>query len=1539
MEIKMTTPMLGRLRLATLQDVSDIFELINESMAKNFRIRQVFDIIVLIESCTLSIVQLNDKNVIVGFLAAKDHPLLPSVHPSAWEHYIWTKYKTIEMTARNTLFIHLLCWSKLYGREVVDSLLKSLFMHDSYLMNVAFIKCMPKYPMLMPGQSRCEGSFRRVSAAERGLPPDLVPSLCLAERSEVCPRLRVRRAVEEDNDDLVPIIEQHSKRLREMYGEFYISELISRHPESERVLLVGERQELAIGVMILNTMIDYESLEESFDLSPFAGLRHLGGKPVVQYVNSSSEILGSTKPERRDSNLRRSGNPVPPCDKAEQKTKIMMTFAIVNIRFILILINRLRFLVFIISHNLVLILNKVYLSIYLFPQTLNWGYEASQWESEEVVFPLPMVDNDDDLGEYDIVNITNELMRIPRPLSVELNIVFELPTPFNKTIYLSHRLKSDRTLQVTTKEMLVAQDLENNILKPKKAVSTDKIRPRSAFEIVRYSGTPNAFLLEVFAMHPDYDERYGYDILQTAFEMFPDRDYCVLCLPSNQPAFPLLEHFTLVTPKHYREKYTSQSLYVAHVNTVRESVAVRPAEAFDFPSMAHILEHVYDKQNILRLLERSLVSDDLDAYVLLSQRQAVGVVILESLDNCVGVRTQYDLEPEPRSAGTDGAIIAGILSPALEPHARWYLRDLIRHSKFYHLFWPSQLNKTGKVHYSSRNVMSLAGRMVPIVPYRHHVPNITGIKYLDKVRNSTKSCALFGIETHLTALPKVDVNHGIVVVGASRTGLAFIETLLMGPASRYLTFTNITLVSEHGLPMLCECIPAAETCVPRSGRYTDRYLKSLPLYYYVDCITGVMVEIDRKKKFIRLQGGAVKYYDELVLTCGQQFQHPDYLAESFAHSKKMSKGKPCERILMDNPKYRPDKVPPRPDLPDNVFVINSMYEANICLRRLMSMVNARTELYEIPFHLSAKNRVIVYGDHLESYSTMAALLELGITPKEIAFVEPFPPVDRNVMRVNCFNDELIDERVQASLDNLGIYVYRKCHFVSWQTQGTRITSLDVMSSLHRISIPCFALFYYGLKAINYYAFKAISECGLVYDGGLVVDTKFKTNDAHVYGAGTCVQYSRRLRADRQLHRDRCSEDVGEALANIFLRQMDPFVMADPESDLLDPMPRYRSSLLTWYTLYTLYNIYLSTISLLHFDKCLIFFQLSSSKHRNRWEPVMEFESPLLLAATFPGPLYYSHLKSPGVDIPMEVRLTLPHQGHSLITDKDGNYFQLQLDEFHCIDGATCLAKKVPCYDILAQIHGMHESLFNNLLARFMMNKIDDFYEFFMQPWMSALYQETFGNLLRHICQQNVGTVITEIFKTFLLLFPVLLTKIDGQTIYLYRVVSCIIEISRGPDLKCCFDISYLGTKLQYLTFILQVYDLVKSHFSLITRDDMSFNEDGMETSEKVTDTMSCSTIHSCYSEPGCFFCAGDAPNLGTVRSVIERFIPISTEMNEGLKKHLPSECGQSTIMRNDAKAFWHALGGDRIVTAHLAHYFDRNRVLNPQYANIRPDLI
>lgn len=51
------------------------------------------------------------------------------------------------------------------------------------------------------------------------------------------------------------------------------------------------------------------------------------------------------------------------------------------------------------------------------------------------------------------------------------------------------------------------------------------------------------------------------------------------------------------------------------------------------------------------------------------------------------------------------------------------------------------------------------------------------------------------------------------------------------------------------------------------------------------------------------------------------------------------KGKPCERILMDDPSYLPHQVPPAPSLPVNVMIINSVYDSNQCLRRLLRIIS------------------------------------------------------------------------------------------------------------------------------------------------------------------------------------------------------------------------------------------------------------------------------------------------------------------------------------------------------------------------------------------------------------------------------------------------------------------------------------------------------------------------------------------------------------------------------------------------------------------------
>lgn len=56
---------------------------------------------------------------------------------------------------------------------------------------------------------------------------------------------------------------------------------------------------------------------------------------------------------------------------------------------------------------------------------------------------------------------------------------------------------------------------------------------------------PNAFVLELFSMNKNIRETHGLDYLETAFECFPDLDYCIMLIPSTQPFFTFLENFAV----------------------------------------------------------------------------------------------------------------------------------------------------------------------------------------------------------------------------------------------------------------------------------------------------------------------------------------------------------------------------------------------------------------------------------------------------------------------------------------------------------------------------------------------------------------------------------------------------------------------------------------------------------------------------------------------------------------------------------------------------------------------------------------------------------------------------------------------------------------------------------------------------------------------------------------------------------------------------------------------------------------------------------
>lgn len=93
--------------------------------------------------------------------------------------------------------------------------------------------------------------------------------------------------------------------------------------------------------------------------------------------------------------------------------------------------------------------------------------------------------------------------------------------------------------------------------------------------------------------------------------------------------------------------------------------------------------------------------------------------------------------------------------------------------------------------------------------------------------------------------------------------------------------------------------------------------------------------------------------------------------------------------------------------------------------------------------------------------------------------------------------------------------------------------------------------------MDYETFKAINDACLVFDGRLVIDTKFRTNDVSIRAAGPLTKYSRRYCVDEWTHSNFNSKEIGFELAASMLNLFDPtrktFSKPPEGTDRLIPM--------------------------------------------------------------------------------------------------------------------------------------------------------------------------------------------------------------------------------------------------------------------------------------------------------------------------------------------------------------------------------------------------
>ncbi len=233
---------------------------------------------------------------------------------------------------------------------------------------------------------------------------------------------------------------------------------------------------------------------------------------------------------------------------------------------------------------------------------------------------------------------------------------------------------------------------------------------------------------------------------------------------------------------------------------------------------------------------------------------------------------------------------------------------------------------------------------------------------------------------------------------------------------------------------------------------------------------------------------------------------------------------------------------------------------------------------------SRPDPVVVYGDSVRSLAVVGRLLDLGVEGSRITLV---CPQDAAKWLAESALDALVEQKLQdagvALRANLTLHAFatsadgsvlRSATFVPTAALTTRHAAASILDGSRfkyggigeavapaeppnlgpggggeggggGAVLPCCFLVCANSLDVDSQMFQAVNESGLVFDGRLVVNHKFRTCDPSIYGGGALTRFSRRHR-HALWHENFNERELGGALAAALLEVTDP--MAEPRGD-------------------------------------------------------------------------------------------------------------------------------------------------------------------------------------------------------------------------------------------------------------------------------------------------------------------------------------------------------------------------------------------------------
>ncbi|KAF7690455.1 hypothetical protein HF521_012259 [Silurus meridionalis] len=594
----------------------------------------------------------------------------------------------------------------------------------------------------------------------------------------------------------------------------------------------------------------------------------------------------------------------------------------------------------------------------------------------------------------------------------------------------------------------------------------------------------NAFLIRI-----QIDKRFetrAVDCLPYAFQLFPEREFCILLVHTVDPDSPLFHTFNRAVPHDCRQ----HELYIFHREGLLKTIQVRVAGPEDKPAIQRL---VPQHQALMEDLDLFFHLDpDVQAFVAQVEGQIIGVLVIKNEQDIKYIRANYDIEKFVyfihHQDEEHGRLCHFVLNPIFQHYAKHLFKEALRlahKSCLYYRVYPSYPSDKS---FSAHSLKAVLSSMVPVHPRRQVIYPLEelGINAPSTlITREQVPYALNHINRKLTMESKININARIVVVGASDTGLAFLEALVFCP---HLQFNNLTLISPLGFPEhhSTENISFLST----SHCYTERDHGQLSLRSWVNVVMGKMTAIDRRAKRVQVNGHHYIHYDQLILCTGQQYEMVCPTGVEISTWSSTS-SVPEQHVF----RYTSH-------IPSNLFTLNGQQECTQAYYWL-------TENF-----VKQKGTAVVYGDTIDVYTCVETLLQMGVSGSRIHVVHQAADGSPS-----CFQNLIVYQAVMKALFDQNIHVHHKC-FLAQINDGQHhepLISVSFSTDGTPFRLECDVFFNFSKKHVDYDCFNAINNASVVFDGRLVIDSNYHTNDSNIHAAGPLTKLSRRYYADQWSH--------------------------------------------------------------------------------------------------------------------------------------------------------------------------------------------------------------------------------------------------------------------------------------------------------------------------------------------------------------------------------------------------------------------------------------